>query len=84
MRRTRLSAAFSLTASGLKLPIFLIIPIEKLICLIMNRPKECILKYKTGRTFNDDVIVEYIDRFLIPCKLKHNQNISNCSSSKIY
>ena len=50
MPDTRLSAAFSLTASGLKL----------------TTSQECILKYKTGETFNDDVIiVKYIDRFLI-------------------
>jgi hypothetical protein len=40
-----------------------------------------ILKYKT---LNDDVIVEYIERFLIPYKLKHNQKIKNLSSFKIY
>jgi len=40
-----------------------------------------ILKYKT---LNDDVIVEYIKRFLIPYKLKHNQKIKNLSSFKIY
>jgi hypothetical protein len=35
-------------------------------------PEKCILKYKTDERFNDNVIVEYIDRVLIPYRLKHN------------
>jgi hypothetical protein len=66
--RTRLSAAFSSTASGLKLPIFLIVP-RKTDLPDYEPPEECILKYKTGGTINNDVIVEYIDRVLIPFKL---------------
>jgi hypothetical protein len=68
--RTRLSAAFSSTASGLKLPIFLIVP-RKTDLPDYEPHEECILKYKTCGTFNDDVIVEYIDKVLIPYKLKH-------------
>ena len=55
---------FSSTASGLKLPIFLIVP-RKTDLPDYEPPEECILKYKS-------VIMEYIDSVLIPYKLKHN------------
>jgi hypothetical protein len=67
-RITRLS--FSSTASGLKLPIFLIVP-RKTDLLDYEPPEECILKYKTGETFNDDFILEYIDSVLIPYKFPY-------------
>jgi hypothetical protein len=54
-----------------KLPIFLIVP-RKTDLPDYEPPEECILKYKTGGTFNDDFILEYIDSVLIPYKLKHN------------
>jgi hypothetical protein len=53
---------FSLTASGLKLPIFLFIS-RKTDLPDYEPSKECILKYETGRTFNDYVIVDSLIDF---------------------
>jgi len=56
--KLHLKLTFSSTASGLKLPIFLIV-LRKTDLPDYEPPEECILKYKT-------VIVEYIDSVLIP------------------
>jgi hypothetical protein len=56
--RTRISAAFSATASGQKLSILLVVPRVKPDFTPLD---DVIVVYKTGGTFNDDRICKYID-----------------------
>ena len=61
--RTRMSAAFTASASGEKLPIFIIIP--RLTDMPdYTPPDNVIIQYKTGGTFNDDVVCPYLDMIL--------------------
>lgn len=57
--RTRLSAAFSATAAGNKLPILTVIP-RKTNLANFQKPNNVELVYKTGGTFNEDVIFTYL------------------------
>lgn len=58
--RTRISAAFSATASGQKLPILLVVPRVKQLP-DFTPPDDVIVVYKSGGTFNDEIICNYID-----------------------
>ena len=53
--RTRLSAGFSATASGVKLATIIVVPRKKELP-DYTPPDDIVLIYKTGGTFNDDVI----------------------------
>ena len=59
--RTRMSAAF--TASGSKLPIVVLVPRKTEIPDYVP-PDNVLLIYKTAATFNDDVLVEYLERVM--------------------
>jgi hypothetical protein len=58
--RTRISAAYSATASGIKLPLFLVLPRLKDLPNY-TPPDGVIILNKTNGTFNDDVICKYIE-----------------------
>ena len=58
--RTRISAAFSATASGHKLPILLVVPRVKELP-DFTPADDVIVVYKTGGTFNDDIICKYVE-----------------------
>ena len=55
VEHTRLSAAFSATASGHKLPTLLVVPCAK--NLYSNNIQ---LVFKTGSTFNDEIMVKFL------------------------
>ena len=60
--RTRMSAAFTASATGKKLPIFIIIPRATPLTVDGNEykpPDNVMVYYKPGATFNDEVICEY-------------------------
>ena len=59
--RTRLSAGFSATASGVKLATIIVVPRKKELP-DYTPPDDIVLIYKTGGTFNDDVICTYIEK----------------------
>ena len=57
--RTRLSAAFTATASGTKLPIMILVPRKT--CLPDYTPPDNVrLVYKTGATFDQNVICDFL------------------------
>jgi hypothetical protein len=58
--RTRLSAAFGATAGGTKLPIYIIVPRKREIENYIP-PNNVVLVYKTGATFDQIEIVDYLD-----------------------
>lgn len=63
--RTRLSAMFTATASGKKLPIYIIVP--RMTDLPDYVPPDNVkLFYKTGATFDQDVICDYLTRVVQP------------------
>jgi len=71
--KTRLSAAFSAVADGFKLPVFVIIPRVRTIAEIEDL--ECIIaEYQTGGTFNDEMIVLYLERIVVPYMLRKKFN----------
>ena len=59
--RTRLSAAFSASASGHKLPILVLVP-RKNDLPNFTSPSNVIVLYKTGATFNENIICEYLEK----------------------
>ncbi len=63
--KTRLSAAFTATADGEKFPIFIIIP-RKTELKDFDLPRNVITVYKSDSTFNEDVILIYIQRIIVP------------------
>ena len=69
--RTRLSAAFSAPASGEKLPILILIPRKKDLPNF-TPPENVVLIYKSGGTFNDSVINEYLEKVIKCYKDKNN------------
>jgi hypothetical protein len=58
--RTRLSAAFGATASGIKLPIYIIVP-RKTELSNYEPPENVVLVYKTGATFDQYQVADYLD-----------------------
>lgn len=72
--RTRLSAAFTAVANGTKLPIYTIIPRKK--PLQFDAPLPMVqVEYQTNSIFNEDVIIGYIKRIVIPYKLQMNLDL---------
>jgi hypothetical protein len=61
--RTRLSAAFTACADGQKLPIYIVIP-RATPLPDYTPPDNVIVAYKTGGTFNDDVICDYLSQIM--------------------
>ena len=59
--------AVSSSANGNKLPLFIIIP-RKTDLPNFVPPENAVVTYKTGATFNEDLIVEYIRRVILPYK----------------
>ena len=61
--RTRISAAFGASATGQKLPIFMIIPRSTPLVnedgSVYEPPENVLIRYKTSGTFNQDVIIDY-------------------------
>ena len=66
--RTRLSVAFSAAADGTKLPLFSKLP--------RSTPLETLnyeqlkIEYKTSGSFNDDMILNYLQRIIVPYKMR--------------
>ncbi len=69
--KTRLSAAFSAAADGVKLPVFVIIPRVRPIPEI-DELLTIEAEYKTSSTFNDDMIVIYLKRIVISYMQRKN------------
>lgn len=67
--RTRISAAFTAVADGTKLPIFALIPRKNPINE-MNNLKNAEVAYKSESTFDDEMIICYLNRKIIPYKLR--------------
>jgi len=65
--RTRLSVAFSAVADGTKLPLMAIIPRKKRIDSLSELDVVC--EYKTGSTFDEEMIVAYLERVVVPYRL---------------
>jgi len=61
--RARLSTAWTSAKNGFKLPIYGIIPRKNPLPL---DPTKVIIKYKTGSTFDKEVIKDWIDRVISP------------------
>lgn len=59
--RTRVSAMFTASAAGTKLPIYIILPRKE---LNFTLPDNVVVMYKTGGTVNDDVICDYLNRIV--------------------
>ncbi|RNA37154.1 Pogo transposable element with, partial [Brachionus plicatilis] len=68
--RTRLSTAFTGCADGSKLPILTIIP-RKTEMPGFEPPQNVIPIYKTSSTFDDEVILTYINRVVLPRQQRH-------------
>ena len=71
--KARLSAAFSATASGNKLPILIIIP-RKTDLPNFIPPSNVKLIYKTNATFNDEIIEWYLKEIVSSYKSHNNLN----------
>lgn len=71
--RARLSAAFSATASGIKLPVLIIIP-RKSALPNYEPPSNVKLIYKTNATFNEEIIEKYVKEILN--EYKNNKNLN--------
>ncbi len=67
--KTRLSAAFSAVADGIKLPVFVIIPRVRRLDAI-DELDYIEAEYRIGGTFNDAMIVQYLERIVIPYMLR--------------
>lgn len=59
----RMSAAFTAAADGTKLPILILVP-RATDLPDFEPPSNVIVIYKTGATFNEDVICEYLEKVL--------------------
>lgn len=59
----RMSAAFTASADGSKLPILILVPRASDLP-DYTPPDNVIVIYKTGATFNEDVVCEYLDKVL--------------------
>jgi hypothetical protein len=66
-----LSTAWTASKSGFKLPIYGIIPSKNPLNL---DPTKVILKYKTGSTFDKEVIKDWIDRVISPYMLSYGNS----------
>ncbi|RNA17277.1 pogo transposable element with KRAB domain-like [Brachionus plicatilis] len=66
--RVKLSAAFTASASGEKLPIYIVVP-RKTDLPNFKVPDNVVVHYKSGATFDTDLLCEYITKILIPYKL---------------
>lgn len=66
--RTRISACFTATAAGEKLPIYILIPRKTDIPNYIP-PNNVIIDYKIGATFDEAVVEKYILKVLAPDKL---------------
>ncbi len=64
-----MSAAFTAVASGYKLPIFTIIPRKNELNGVKTF-EQITIEYKTKSTFDDEIIVCYLNRIIIPYKLR--------------
>ena len=68
--RTRVSAAFTAAANGHKLPVFAIIP--RVIPLPeLDAIQNLQFKYRTKATFDEAVILEYLQRIIVPYMQAH-------------
>ncbi|CAF0972309.1 unnamed protein product [Brachionus calyciflorus] len=63
--RVRLSAAFSATADGEKLPVYVLVS-RKSDLPNYTPPNNVQIEYKTGATFNEHVVVNYVKRVVVP------------------
>jgi hypothetical protein len=63
--RVRVSAAFTATASGIKLPILVLIPRKTPLPNFQPPPNVCII-YKQSATFDQHVICQYLDTIIKP------------------
>ena len=61
--RTRISAAFTASADGTKLQIYIVIPRARPFKDYIP-PSNVFINYKTGGTFNEDIICDYLDRVM--------------------
>jgi hypothetical protein len=68
--RTRLSAAFTAAANGYKLPIFAIIPRQTPVPQL-DGIHNMVFKYRTKATFDESVILEYLQRIVVPYMQAH-------------
>ncbi|RNA22105.1 pogo transposable element with KRAB domain-like [Brachionus plicatilis] len=67
--KARISALFTASADGDKLPIFILVP--RITDLPNFTPSDnVVVKYKSSATFNDETIVEYVSRVFHPHLLK--------------
>ncbi|CAF1058245.1 unnamed protein product [Brachionus calyciflorus] len=66
--RARVSALFTATASGEKLPIYIIVP-RKNDLANYTPPRNVIVEYKIGATFDETIIQDYIKKVLVPYRL---------------
>lgn len=57
--RARISVPFTASASRLKLPLFILIP-RRFDLPNFVPPESCVVVYKTGATFNQEIICEYL------------------------
>ncbi|RNA04042.1 Pogo transposable element with, partial [Brachionus plicatilis] len=74
--RSRMSLAVSSAANGNKLPIYVIIP-RRTELPEYDSPENVAIAYKTGATFNDDMIIDYVRRVVLSYK-------NHCGFEKIY
>jgi hypothetical protein len=61
----RISAAFSATASGLKLPILVLVP-RKTKLPNFEAPSNVCIIYKTSATFDQNIVCEYFETIIKP------------------
>lgn len=69
--KTRLSAAFTASADGCKLPVFAIVPRVTRIEAIDALP-DVTAEYKTSSTFDDEMIIKYLSRVVISYMTRRN------------
>jgi len=70
--RTRLSVAFTAAADGTKLPLLAIIPRKTPLQGLSDLDIVC--EYKSSSTFDDEMILKYIQRIVLPYKLNKGLN----------
>jgi hypothetical protein len=63
--RVRISAAFSATASGLKLPILVLVPRKTKLPNFEPPSNVCII-YKTSATFDQNIVCDYFETIIKP------------------
>ncbi len=61
--RTRLSAAFTASADGRKSKIYIVLP-RSTPLPEYTPPENVVVCYKTGGTFNDDILCDYLDQIM--------------------